>query len=102
MDHESNYIFYSPRNPNKPIKNIRTEFNKLKNKLNIDKNKSIHSFRHALATEMGKLVSLKIVGDMLGHADIRTTTRYQHVDTEAMMDALAKMDTKLLKEAIKD
>lgn len=43
----SEYIFPSPIT-GKPLKSIRTEFSKLLKKLNIDLDKSIHSFCHAL------------------------------------------------------
>ncbi|BAQ17442.1 tyrosine-type recombinase/integrase [Methyloceanibacter caenitepidi] len=48
-----------------------------------------HDFRHDLATKLlRKTGNLKLVQRALNHADIKTTTRYAHVQTEEVADAL--------------
>lgn len=52
-----------------------------------------HDLRHTAASWMLKQrIPLKVVGEILGHADIRTTARYAHVDQAAKVqgtDAIA-------------
>lgn len=56
----------------------------------------LHDARHAAATMlMIEGVDLKMVMQILGHADVKTTMRYQHAAEEAMADARTKMDNAL-------
>lgn len=49
----------------------------------------IHSARHACATRLIKSgASLAIVQKFLGHKDIKTTTKYVHVEADDLMSAL--------------
>lgn len=47
--------------------------------------------RHSFASQLvnrGK--SLEIIGEILGHSDIRTTKKYAHVHMDAMREAMEK------------
>jgi site-specific recombinase XerD len=60
-----------------------------------------HMFRHALAQGVLDVTgNLKVVQDILGHAQISTTAElYMHVDHSAMVKAVAAVKTKLDKTA---
>ena len=50
---------------------------------------------------MGK--NMKVVSDLLGHADIRTTYNYYaHVEIEAKKEAIEGLDAKLFKKGKKE
>lgn len=58
---------------------------------NIDTNKiSTHKFRHTAATLMHKYGNVDIftLKEVLGHASVKTTERYTHVDNEELRNAI--------------
>lgn len=53
---------------------------------------SWHPLRHTIATNLTlNKVSLRVVQELLGHADIRTTERYAHVATATMRASLDEL-----------
>ncbi len=44
-----------------------------------------HQLRHTSASHLAQRVPLPVVGAILGHADPKTTARYAHLDTEALV-----------------
>lgn len=48
-----------------------------------------HSLRHSFASELVKNdVHIRVIADLLGHRDIRTTMRYTHVDMDSKREAV--------------
>jgi hypothetical protein len=43
-----------------------------------------HELRDTYASHLAERVSLPIVAAVLGHADVKTTTRYAHIDTTSL------------------
>ena len=61
-----------------------------------------HDFRHTLATRSLKKWPTKVVSEILGHPDVRTTPRvYQHVETEDFRAPLNELADELLRDVTK-
>ena len=50
---------------------------------------SSHDFRHTMATDLGDRMSVKEVQSYIGHADAKTTLRYMHADSAAVVQKVA-------------
>lgn len=50
-----------------------------------------HDLRHTAATALARKANLNVVRDQLGHADLRVTLRYAHVQKEDVRAAIAAM-----------
>jgi len=87
-------VFPSPHwgKEEKPIRTLQRHFKELKEKLGIDQEKTLHSFRHSFATHLKESgVPIEVIRDMLGHADIRMTTRYQITSMSQIKKAINKL-----------
>ncbi len=72
------------------IADIKTAFNKLMKKLQI--NKSIHCLRHSFGTYLAaKGVPLHNLRELMGHKDVKTTMRYAHVLEDQLLDDVNKI-----------
>ncbi|MEI5680244.1 MULTISPECIES: tyrosine-type recombinase/integrase, partial [unclassified Mesorhizobium] len=70
------------------------------------KNFRFHDTRHTAATRVLRKSNLRVVQELLGHEDIKTTTKYAHALKEDVRDALdaiapTKSPTKERKKADK-
>lgn len=55
----------------------------------IDKNVTSHALRHSFASQLVRGdVHVAVIKDLLGHADVRTTSVYMHTDLSDMQDAV--------------
>jgi integrase len=88
----SRYVFPSPIDPSRPIKNLLRKFKAVRDELNIDSGKTLHSFRHAFASHLqAKGVPLEVIQELLGHSDIRMTRHYQKIEPEVLKKAVEKL-----------
>jgi len=76
----------TPLNPNSMIRDINTYLKKVFPNKNI----TSHSFRASLISELinDKNISVKIVQQLISHADISTTFRYAKVSEQNIMNSL--------------
>jgi integrase len=91
----SKYIFINPET-GKPWENLRKAFARAKEKAGITRPFRFHDLRHSFASNlvMGG-ADLKTVQELLGHRNIKTTTRYTHLDMghkKKAVDSLYKKD----------
>jgi len=55
--------------------------------------------RHTAATFASPKVSQKVLSELLGHRDVKTTERYQHLQVDQLHDALGKIEDVAGKQA---
>jgi len=53
-----------------------------------------HMLRHTFASEMMRVTNARIVQDLLGHADLRSTQIYTHPNGDDLADAIAARDAR--------
>ncbi|NOZ67969.1 MAG: tyrosine-type recombinase/integrase [Deferribacteres bacterium] len=85
----SEWVFPSPVNGARPIRDIRRAIQRAKKKAGINKHIHPHLLRHSLATHLlAKDINLRTIQEILGHAQIATTEFYTHVALENKKNAL--------------
>jgi integrase len=53
----------------------------------------LHAFRHGIATELAKIISVKDVQKVMRHSDIKSTLKYIHTDTAVQRKALESLQS---------
>ena len=90
----STLIFPSLVDPSKPF-DFRRPFNLALKKAGIE-NFRWHDLRHSAASYMVQNgVSLRIVGEILGHRDLSVTQRYAHLSPEHLRESIRGIDKKM-------
>lgn len=85
VTHKTNYIFITKKGNQITRQYVHTMIQLRREQAGIQKKISAHTLRHSLATQMlNQSVDLRVIQEILGHSDIKTTQIYTHVDNEAL------------------
>lgn len=81
------YVFCGGKQENSHVVNIEKAWQKIRKKANLD-DVRIHDLRHSFASfALKKGLDLYQIAKLLGHRNIRTTTRYAHLAREDLIKA---------------
>ena len=97
------YLFEGEQ-PGNPYhtKTAQKIFQMAREKAGIKKEVSFHTLRHSFATHLlEKGIDIKYIQELLGHFDIKTTTRYLHVKKEQLVNIASPLDD-LWEKGLKD
>lgn len=92
---ESEYVFPSPKFINQPISasDVRNNLKKIQNLADIKTRITPHLIRHCTATHLTlKGADQRYLANILGHSDLRSTMRYQHLNVDNLRDTLSVLD----------
>lgn len=90
----SDFLFQSPKKINSPISagDARFHLKKVVKLSGITKRVTPHILRHSVATHLTLLgVDQTYIAAILGHVDLRSTKRYQHLNVENLKSAVGKL-----------
>ncbi len=96
------YVFEGPE-PGTPYSSSSMQkiFQVARKNASIKKEVSFHSLRHSFATHLlEKGIDITYIRDLLGHFDIKTTSRYLHVKREQLVNIESPLDGLMSNEEI--
>lgn len=85
------FVFPSPKFYFQPISasDVRSKLQKATINVNIQKKVTPHTLRHTTATHLTlKKIDQRSIAAILGHTDLRSTMRYQHISVEHLREPL--------------
>lgn len=92
---ESKYVFPSPKFINKPISagDVRINLKKIQQLAGIKERVTPHIIRHCTATHLTlKGADQRYLAAILGHSDLRSTMRYQHLNVDNLRGTLENLE----------
>lgn len=91
---DSRYVFPSPKYPDQPISpsDVRNKLQLLAERAGVDTSITPHTLRHCTATHLTlRNIPQHTIANILGHADLRSTMRYQHLTVEHLRGAIGEL-----------
>ncbi|MFD2444226.1 tyrosine-type recombinase/integrase [Bacillus sp. CGMCC 1.16607] len=88
---DNRYVFPSRKFPIKPVSaaDIRLKLTNLVKVVGINKKVTPHAIRHCTATHLTiKKIDQRTIATILGHSDLRSTLRYQHLSIEHLREPI--------------
>lgn len=88
---DNRYVFPSRKYPEQPISAsiVRLKLESIAKNAGISKKITPHRIRHCTATHLTiKKVDQRSIANILGHTDLRSTARYQHLSIEHLRDPI--------------
>lgn len=80
-------------------RSLQQIFNRAKNEAKIIQDVTFHSLRHSYATHLHERgTDIKLIQELLGHNDIKTTLRYTHVSNRTIENIISPFDNLNLNE----
>jgi integrase/recombinase XerD len=80
-------------------RSLQAIFNRAKYKARIPQDVTFHSLRHSYATHLHEAgTDIKLIQELLGHNDIKTTLRYTHVSNRTLANIKSPFDKLNLKK----
>lgn len=87
------FLFYGTNQQKYSESSLRNIFAKACNRANIKKQVTLHGLRHAYATHLlDSGVDIRIIQELLGHNNIKTTMRYTHVTNRSIQHLKSPLD----------
>jgi len=88
-----NWLFEGQFDEQYSVRSVEQVFYKAKNEAKITKPCTLHSLRHSFATHLLESgTDLRIIQELLGHANIETTIRYTHVSVRDIKNIESPFD----------
>ncbi|MEK7672767.1 MAG: site-specific tyrosine recombinase/integron integrase [Patescibacteria group bacterium] len=82
---KTDYVFASQRGGKLSTRTLQKIFQNAAQKANINKPVTFHSLRHSFATHLVENgINLRIIQELLGHQNIRTTQLYTHISSNTL------------------
>lgn len=83
---ETNWVFWNPL-AKKPIKDFTREWHAIREEAGLP-DVRIHDLRHSFASHAAmKKETMPMIGKLLGHSELKSTSRYTHLDDEHLHEA---------------
>ena len=98
---KSEYLFSNNKRQKLTPQNIQKIVRNTTKKAGIIKKVSPHTLRHSFATHLlENKVDIRMIQELLGHADLSTTQIYTHISTEELKKIKSPLDNLMKKEGI--
>ena len=93
LDENEEFLFHGKDKP-LTTRNIQKIIGRSAKKAKLSKNVSPHKLRHSFATHLLESgVDIRIIQELLGHADLSTTQIYTHVSKEQLRKIQSPLDS---------